>query len=87
MREIQVGRIYQHFKGDCYLVEGIALDSETKRETVIYRALYGEGTLYVRDLEMFLSEVDKEKYPEVTTKYRFTLLEIDSIATKFTSKR
>lgn len=86
MREIQVGRIYQHFKGDYYLVEGIALDSETKRETVIYRALYGEGTLYVRDMEMFLSEVDKDKYPNVQTKYRFTLIENDSVAHNFNKK-
>ena len=87
MNEIKIKGIYKHFKGDLYLVEDIAIDSETERPIVVYRALYGEGTLYVRDLEMFLSEVDKEKYPEVTTKYRFTLLETDSIATKFTSKR
>lgn len=65
MNEIKVKGIYKHFKGDYYLVEDIAIDSETDRAMVIYRALYGENTLYVRDLEMFTSEVDKVKYPKV----------------------
>lgn len=79
MNELKIKGIYKHFKGDYYLVEDIAIDSETNRSMVIYRALYGENTLYVRDLEMFTSEVDKNKYPNVHQKYRFELQNISSV--------
>ena len=76
MQELQIGRVYRHFKGDYYLVEGLAHDSESGVPCVIYRKLYGDGGLWVRPLEMFLSRVDREKYPEVRQEYRFQLLEI-----------
>jgi hypothetical protein len=86
MREIKVHGIYKHFKGDYYLVEEIAFDSETKEKMVVYRRLYGDGTLWVRPLDMFLSEVDHNKYPNVKQKYRFELEEIDSVAKDFKNK-
>ena len=55
MREIQIGRVYRHFKGDYYLVEAVARDSETEQPVVIYRKLYADGGLWVRPLSMFLS--------------------------------
>ncbi|MBE5916049.1 MAG: DUF1653 domain-containing protein [Pseudobutyrivibrio ruminis] len=78
MQELLLHRVYKHFKGDYYLVEDIAFDSETQQEMVVYRKLYGDGALWVRSKEMFLSEVDHDKYPEVTQKYRFELQEIKS---------
>ena len=76
MQELQIGRVYRHFKGDYYLVEGLAHDSESGVPCVIYRKLYGDGGLWVHPLEMFLSRVDREKYPEVRQEYRFQLQEI-----------
>ncbi len=82
MNEIKIKGIYKHFKGDLYLVEDIAIDSETERHMVVYRALYEDNLLYVRDLEMFLSEVDKVKYPKVKQRYRFELQNIPSVKNK-----
>ena len=79
MKDLELNRIYKHFKGDLYLVTDIAIDSETNKKVVIYRALYGENTLYVRDYDMFLSEVDHEKYPDINQKYRFELQDIKSV--------
>ena len=80
MRELKLKRVYRHFKGDYYLVEDLAHDSETGRAYVVYRKLYGDGELWIRPLDMFLSEVDKVKYPDASQTYRFELQEIDSVA-------
>jgi hypothetical protein len=70
-RKVVEHGIYRHFKGKYYIVEGIANNSETSEPMVVYRHLYGDRSLCVRPVDMFLSEVDHEKYPDVKQKYRF----------------
>ena len=75
--EVLVGRVYRHFKGDHYLVEGVAINSETEEKMVIYRQLYGDGSLYVRPYDMFLEKVNKNNQ-----EYRFELVDIESVVWK-----
>ena len=74
-RKLKIHGVYRHFKGGMYIVEDVAFDSETEAQLVLYRALYGEGRLWARPLEMCLSEVDVNKYPDASQKYRFELVE------------
>ncbi len=84
MREIEVGRIYRHFKGSTYYIRHIAEHTETGELMVVYSKVdleskSGLGALkskvYVRTYAMFIEKVDKEKYPAATQEYRFELLE------------
>lgn len=79
MRKLELNRVYKHFKGDLYLVLDVAINSETDKKMVVYRALYCDNTLYVRDYDMFLSEVDHVKYPDIKQKYRFEMQDIKSV--------
>ena len=56
---VKPGR-YRHFKGNDYEVVGVAKDSETLEDRVVYRALYGERGLWVRPLAMFTELVERE---------------------------
>lgn len=71
------GEIYKHFKGNNYQVVCVAIHSESKEPMVVYKALYDEKQIYCRPLDMFISEVDKNKYPDVEQLHRFQLINED----------
>ena len=82
-RIFRPGDIVRHFKRETlneeelrankylYEIVGVAIHSETREEMMVYRALYDDGGMYVRPLQMFMEEVDHVKYPEIKQKYRF----------------
>lgn len=70
--DILIGRIYKHYKGNYYIVENIALNTETDEQMVIYRALYGEGKVFARPVSSFIQKVENQNQ-----EYRFELQTID----------
>lgn len=73
-REVKPNQLYRHFKGTTHLIICVAKDSETLKDIVVYTH-EEDGEIWVRPLDMFLSEVDHEKYPDIEQKYRFELIE------------
>lgn len=71
VRRPQSNEIYRHFKGNLYKIITLARDSETQEEMVVYQALYGDYSIYVRSLAMFTEVLDKKRFPKAEQKYRF----------------
>ena len=74
MKSAIVGFRYRHFKGGIYLVTDIAVHSESEEPMVIYKSFDDPDLVWCRPLDMFLSEVDHEKYPDVKQLMRFERL-------------
>lgn len=77
----KTGELYRHFKGDFYKIIAIATHSETGEQMVVYQAMYGAHEYYVRPLDMFISKVDRQKYPDADQEYRFELAQDNDMMT------
>lgn len=67
----KAGEVWRHFKQHDYKIITIAEHTETGEKFVVYQALYGKMGVYVRPLGMFMSPVDREKYPNAPQEFRF----------------
>ena len=78
MKQVKIGKVYWHFKGNYYFIENVGLDSETMERVVIYKALYDreDSQIFVRKEEMFLEKIDVTRKDNITgQKHRFELVE------------
>lgn len=57
---VKIGGLYQHYKGNMYKVLEIAKHSETLENMVVYKAMYGEGVVWIRPLSMFEEIIEKD---------------------------
>lgn len=73
-REWKAFDLVRHFKGTEYRIIGIGVDTETEKEVIMYKKADNTGNVWVRPRDMFESEVDHDKYPDVKQKYRFELV-------------
>lgn len=78
-RALTTGTIVRHFKGNMYQILAIATHSETREKMVVYQALYGDYAIYVRPYDMFLSPVDRDKYPDVRQEFRFEIVKQEEL--------
>lgn len=73
-RIVKPNSVYKHFKGNIVKVILIAKDTETLEDLVVYKHI-DKDEYWVRPLSMFLSKVDKDKYPNIDQEYRFEVIE------------
>ena len=87
MEEVQIGRVYRHFKGNYYFVENIAYNSETQEKMVVYKTLYPREdghSIWVRPESMFLQELPERADNITGQKTRFSL--VDDLKIDYTKK-